>query len=118
MLPEALHFFNAANNSLSGTLPAVPTPSYLVTYQLFDNALTGTLPISLINGSAPALLFIDVSSNQLSGRLDGSSGSSSAAGRKMLQDASAGAAWDTTQLAYVDFSNNTFTGDNGRLNRS
>eukprot|EP00878_Enallax_costatus_P017728 GHUV01018625.1.p1 GENE.GHUV01018625.1~~GHUV01018625.1.p1 ORF type:complete len:897 (+),score=270.26 GHUV01018625.1:870-3560(+) len=108
-LPAALHFFNAGHNQLTGSLPAVSNPSLLVTYQLYDNNLSGTLPLSLVNGSAPALMFVDLHGNQLSGRLDGSSGSSST-GRKMLQDGSTGAVWGTMGLGYLDLSNNSFTG--------
>jgi hypothetical protein len=92
-LPGRLRFLDATFNQLSGPVPAVVPGSVLHYLLLGENNLSGLLPVSLINGAAAQLEFLDIRGNNLEGRLDGSSpeGGSPPGGGSGSQQAAAAA---------------------------
>ncbi|KAF8055659.1 GSO1 [Scenedesmus sp. PABB004] len=114
-LPGSLAFLGAADNRLSGPLPDLPAPSALRFALLSNNSLTGGLPPSLVNGSAPGLVALELQGNALTGGLEPGGGTAGTGGggggRKLLQGGGGGgAAWDAPDLTYLDLSRNQFRG--------
>eukprot|EP00775_Hariotina_reticulata_P004433 gene4433-4688_t len=110
-LPGRLRFFDAAVNQLSGPIPEVAQESVLHYLLLGNNKLSGLLPVSLINGSAGQLEFLDIRGNNLEGRLDGSVDSSASEPDVVPPPAAVGSPWTGMDiLGYVDLSGNKFSG--------